>query len=698
MRIFVSAAEISSDLQAEKILRELIALYPAGTVEISGIGGPKLRALPGFKTIEEAENLRAMGFTEVLGKLVTLRKILKQAVSYLEAFKPDLIITFDYPDFHFALLKECAKRPELQRAIKICGIPPKVWVWRSHRLNVIRKIYDAVWVLFPFEKELYERAGIPVIFEGNPLIGDVLAAATSKNSWITDTEIRLAVLPGSREAEIRQHLEVIPEALELLAQKTKKKIIAEVPVPEGLAMDAVQSALQNSAQVTYQITQGSSSRVLAQNSLGLIKSGTSTLEAAVLGCVPVIFYRVSFVTRLIFQFLVRYEGAVGLPNILLGVKKRKDAVFPELLGPEATPQELSEQLFKFIQNPALLAEKQKAGLTLQTLLVPSSGISAQVAKKLKAFIDGGVARPVSRKESLWIGLASFLWSSLNASRRKFYELGILKAEKISVPSVLVGNLQAGGAGKTPIVIGIAEEAIKRGYRVGVVSRGYGGSYTGSSLVVSHEKNVQLIENANVIGDEPAEILAALPKVTLGLGRNRAQVAKELEALGINFLVFDDGFQNLKFKTQHTVLAISDAKPNQVVFRDFLSAHRFADFVFQTKGLPAVAPIPAQKIAWKVEEMPKGPIWLLCGVADPSEVAQFYRNLGVQIDRVIALPDHAEFDFKQVKAWSDEAKTQGAVLSVTQKDWVKLKSDSSLTLFILKRKISSEGWLEPIFKR
>jgi lipid-A-disaccharide synthase len=706
MKIFVSAAEISSDLQAEKIIHELIRLFPNETVEIAGIGGPKLRTLPNFKTVERAENLRAMGFTEVFAKLFSIRRILKRTIQFLKTYQPDLILTFDYPDFHFALLKACAKIPQLNEAVKICGIPPKIWVWRAKRIEKIRELYHAVWVLFPFEQKLYEDAGIPVIFEGNPLIGDVVSTSASienevaKKNWQSTNTIRLAVMPGSREAEIKVHLKIIPETLELFAKKSHKNIIADVPVPLGIPIERITSHLKDSAQVTYHVSSASSSEILARNELGLIKSGTSTLEAAVLGCVPIIFYRVSFVTRLIFQFLIRYDGAVGLPNILLGVQKRNASVFPEFLGPEATPEALSEALSRLVKNPHLLSEKQKAGESLRILLVPTGNIPFRIAEKIKWILDRKEARirPLVREKRISVRVISFLWSTLNFFRRKFYEIGFFESTEISLPSVLVGNLQAGGAGKTPLVIAIAHEAIRRGFQVGVISRGYGGSFKKPFLIVGANQNLAFRAKPEIIGDEPAEILQSLPEVSLGLGANRVQVARELEKLGINFLIFDDGFQNLKFRAKKTVIAVTDARPSELVFRDFFDAAEHADLVLQTKGFPKSSPISATKINWDVDSFPDAPVWLLCGVADPREVAHFYRSLGLRIDRVLAFPDHAKFNVEAARAFQSEANAEGATLAVTEKDWVKLKSDSFLTPLILRRKIRAEGWLETVFER
>ena len=125
MKIFVSAAEISSDIQAEACFRALIQKLELKneTLEIAGVGGPKLRALEGFRCLERAENLRVMGFVEVLGKLPFIKKTETRLVQFLESFQPDLIITFDYPDFHLRLMKrleECHGNSVFKKAVKIC--------------------------------------------------------------------------------------------------------------------------------------------------------------------------------------------------------------------------------------------------------------------------------------------------------------------------------------------------------------------------------------------------------------------------------------------------------------------------------------------------------------------------------------------------------------------------------------------------
>jgi lipid-A-disaccharide synthase len=692
MKIFVSAAEISSDLQAEKVVRALMSLYPEGSLQFYGIAGPRLRAIPGFQVIEKAENLRVMGFTEVLGKLSFIKKTKEKALAVLKENPPEVIMTFDYPDFHFSLLKDIQKIPQLSSTLKISGIPPKVWVWRKGRVEKIRELYDGVWVIFPFEKEFYESHGIPVIYEGNPLIADLFQKEIHKQALMTAEGIRLAVMPGSREAELKYHLPLIPGALEALSSLTHQRVIAEVPIPTGVGAELIKKELISNEKVRYEFFDDGSREVLARNRVGLIKSGTSTLEAAVLGCVPVIFYKVSPVSELIFKLIVRYAGPVGLPNILLGAKRRKDSTYKEFIGIDAKVMGIAHELFRLCESEAELNRLQNAGESLKRELVPNADVPLAVAKKIQSWIQNPPFKSRKKESHLLLGVGSFIWSTINGARRVLQGVGVIRSETISIPSVLVGNLQAGGAGKTPFVIALAREAQKRSYRVGVVSRGFGARYSGKFHLANAE------ESAELIGDEPKEILRAVPGVKVCLSKDRVLASQKLLEQGVDFLIFDDGFQNLKFTAKITVLLVTDRARDEVIYRDFDAATNGADFLFQMKGKATPRFLEAIPLRWSVAELPQQPVWILCGVADPLEVESFYREQGVKVTRMITLPDHAQMDHEWVKKLMTQADAEGAILAVTEKDWVKLDGSQAPKVFVLRRTISNSDALAPIFER
>jgi lipid-A-disaccharide synthase len=692
MRIFVSAAEISSDIHAEKIIRALIQKWEGVQIEICGIGGPRLRSLPGFRCLATAESMRAMGFVEVLSKLSALRSIQNQVLIFLDEYPPDLVLTFDYPDFHFSLMKRIEQKSWFRQALKICGIPPKVWVWRKNRVETIRRLYDAVWVIFPFEKKFYQERGIPVIYEGNPLIADLLATHPQSQKTPVKNEIRIAVLPGSRDGELRSHVPIVHASLMRLSELSGLPVRAEVPIPSGVDSSLIERSLPSHTPVHYHFFPNGSGEVLARNSLGLIKSGTATLEAAVLGCVPIIFYRMNPVSEWIFKLAVRYSGPVGLPNILLGIRDRKDSVFPEFLGREANPEALASEIFSLIKRPERVTDLQKAGDSLRQALVPQGKVSEAVADAVFDLLRAPRSNRVRRGRSWGVGMISFLWSSVNFARRSFRRGFQITAPKLGVKSVLVGNLQAGGAGKTPLVIEIAKEAIQRGFQVGVVSRGYGRDRK------ERVKLVQAGEAAAVIGDEPAEIVAALPGVKIALSADRILASQALIAEGVNFIVADDGFQNLNFSADLSILAVTDADRNEIPYRDFDSAIRQANLVVQTKGKNTGRFGEVHEIHWESPPPPVGPLWIWCALGDPEEVVDFYRSRGYPIDRVFRAPDHAVPDTGQFEAMLVEASRSGARVAVTPKDAVKLTRAHQEKVLVLVRSLRAPKLMHQIFQR
>jgi lipid-A-disaccharide synthase len=692
MKIFVSAAEISSDIHAAKILKSIAdQLYLQGqTVQWCGIGGPQVRALSGFKAIEKAENMRAMGFVEIVGKYSFFKKLLNRAADEIASFQPDLILTFDYPDFHFRLLQKVVEGNLAPQALRVCGIPPKVWVWRSKRVEKIRALYHGVWVIFPFEQKFYQSRSIPVIHEGNPLLENLPiqpSDALSKKTLETIT-----VMPGSREGELKSHLPVIPETLRLFSEKIGKPILAQVPVPAGVETAFLQSHLSNTDRVTYRFMPGASAQSLAETRIGLIKSGTSTLESVVLGCIPVIFYRMSPISEMILRVMIvwlgGYLGPVGLPNILLGIKKREDSPFPELLGPEAKPEAMASALARIhndLQLQQRLGRQCEQVKDLFQLNQSKTTAADRTAIRILQWIKHPPKASVELKTKVQMHIAfiSFLWSLVNFIRRRLSLVGLLPIHWVKTPSILIGNLQAGGAGKTPLVIEIAKEAVARGMKTAVISRGYGAT------------------DENPLGDEPLEISQAVPGVFLFVNPDRVQAIQQAEMQNCDLLIFDDGFQNLKFKTRTTLIAVTDRSRNEVVYRDFDGEAQFADWIIGTKGLQFRDPFTRFadrffKIEWDWIEPFQEPVWLYCGIADPAELVSFYRDRGLIIERIIAVQDHGSLSQREVKNLMLQALEAGCVLAMTPKDAVKFPGLEG-NLRVLKRRIRNRDWIDAIFK-
>ncbi|MBS1959558.1 MAG: tetraacyldisaccharide 4'-kinase [Bdellovibrionales bacterium] len=690
MKVLISAAEISSDQHAAIVARALTELRSGmkKPVQFFGIGGPALRALPNFRCVIQAESLRAMGITEVLKKMSVFRKALDTMVTLVAAEKPDLILTLDYPDFHMRLLKRVHDMNLAPQAAKICGIPPKVWVWRSARVEKIRKYYDGVWAIFPFEKTYYQARGIPVIEEGNPLLWKMMQQKPEK---IVDPDRELvAVMPGSRDSEWVHLLPIIPSTLEQFAHRIERDVRALVPVPEGLPVEHLKQALRSSKRVQYEFFPGGSVQALSSARVGLIKSGTSTLEAVMLGCAPVIFYRMNYLTEKFFEHVMRYKGPVGLPNILLGTRDRTHSVFPEFLGPEATPKDLSTALQKTLQHPH---DTENAIKSVQSLMHAEGPVPQRIADQMLQWHQSRPVKISAPESKLSFWFMSQLWSVINFLRRRLYRAGVFHSKPLPVPSVLIGNLQSGGAGKTPLLIELAKEALARRLKVAVVSRGYGAKNP-DEVKVAFPGDLNLRHDE--FGDEPVEIKTAVPEIYLGVGADRHQVVRNLVQRSsdrgdkIDLVLFDDGFQNLKFKPSMSIVLKTALSRSQTVYRDFDSQGRYADYVFEN---------PGPQLDWEPEFLPAQPIWIVCGIANPSRIKNFYESRGVKVDRVIAFPDHHHYSESEVKKLISEAKSKNIKIFITEKDAVKWKSFKlDEAVGVLKIKLRNREWMNEVFDR
>ena len=342
IRIAVVAGEASGDLLGSHLIRALQARCPS--IHFYGIAGPKMMAA-GATSLVPMEKLSVSGYAEVLRHLPELLRIRRRLRDQLLADPPDLFIGIDAPDFNF----------DLEMALKAKGIPtlhfvsPSIWAWRGERIHKIARAVSHMLVVFPFEEEIYRKAGIPVTYVGHPL-ADSLPAEPDRSAARAQLDIPaavpvLAMLPGSRVNELRQHARLFVETAEVLHQSIPDMQFL-VPVVSQqtwqLFLDAWQSV---NPQLPIRIVIGHAHSVMTAADLVLVASGTATLEAALLKRPMVITYRVARTTAWLMRRRA-YLPWVGLPNILA----RRDLV-PEILQEAATPQALATAVLALYHDP-----------------------------------------------------------------------------------------------------------------------------------------------------------------------------------------------------------------------------------------------------------------------------------------------------------------------------------------------------------
>ena len=373
MKILISAAEASSDAHGAELLKALRFSSPQNSIDAYGIGGPKLRAA-GLRGIVDARELLSMGFIEVLARLPRIFRALNLIESAAVRDRPDVAVVIDYPEFHILL----AKRLKRLGIPVIYYIPPKVWVWRKGRIAKLKKYFAKLICIFPFEVPFYENENISITYVGNPLIDELpmkMTRAEARLKLGLDKSAKtVVIMPGSRPAELKQHLDVMLSSAVRAAAKlrssgvlgAKERLCVLVPfsVTADLVVlrERVQSWLNRASGQTarlgetekfildIRVFQGSAPECMVAAEAGLIKSGNSTLEAGLLGCPHSVVFRPNWVTTLIFRYLIRYRGPVGLVNLVAG--SVKPYMVNEILCEQVSEHSLCDEWITLLTDSA----------------------------------------------------------------------------------------------------------------------------------------------------------------------------------------------------------------------------------------------------------------------------------------------------------------------------------------------------------
>ncbi len=355
------AGEPSGDMLAGQLLHG-IQQHPAlANSRFFGIGGPKMQAY-GFESSWPMDTLSVRGYVEVLGNLSKILKIRRELTQRIHEERPDVYIGIDAPDFNLAVEKKC----RYMKIPTVHYISPSIWAWRYNRIYGIKKSVDHMLCIFPFEPKIYHNVGMQATYVGHPFANQIPmqpnpAQARIKLSNqdllsygpIATNETIIAVLPGSRESEIKYIAKGFFEAMAIMHQYHGNKIRFLTPVATPKLRPALellkQETLKQSPDIQIELITENSSLILEAADSVLIASGTATLEAALWKKPMVISYSVPWLTA---QMMKRqgYLPYVGLPNILC-----QSFVVPELLQEEAKPEVLARGTLEWLDRPNQVA-------------------------------------------------------------------------------------------------------------------------------------------------------------------------------------------------------------------------------------------------------------------------------------------------------------------------------------------------------
>jgi lipid-A-disaccharide synthase len=377
-KIMLIAGEASGDRIASRAIRAAKKLAQERNESISffGIGGDECIA-EGVECLHTAKEMSVVGFVEVARRFTFFRRVLLEMTRALDERRPDALLLIDYPGFNIRLAREAKKRGILV----IYYVSPQVWAWHKSRIYELKRVVDEMLVIFPFEEKLYRDAGMKnAHFVGHPLVeriddererwsGRALFAA----KYGLDPERKwLLVFSGSRTEEVRRLLPIMSEAAMNFGAKHQMQPI----LVESASIDSSHYDKYLNMPITRFRVPDAAHELMHHAELGILKSGTTTLEAALLGLPGVICYRTHPLSYAIGKRLVKLPF-IGLANIALGVK-----LYPELLQLEVTVSNIARELESLLSKQDQF-NRSLAGLA-DSLRGTGSGPSLRVAEAILA--------------------------------------------------------------------------------------------------------------------------------------------------------------------------------------------------------------------------------------------------------------------------------------------------------------------------
>jgi lipid-A-disaccharide synthase len=345
MKIIMVAGEASGDLLGARLLRELMLIHPG--LSAKGIGGEHMQAL-GFESWYPLEHLSVRGYVEVVKSLPRLLNIRRKLFKRILLEAPDMVIGIDAPDFNLSLEQRLRAR-----GIKtVQYVSPAIWAWRPERAKKIKRSVDRVLSIFPMEKEIFEREGVSCSFIGHPLADDIElepnVSFARADVGLSPNVLSIALLPGSRDAEVEQLLGLMLDVAQRLLRENSN-IRFFVPVISAEHRSRVFAALEGIEILKGRITVtiGNAKTVLIASDVAVVASGTATLEAALCKCPMVVVYKVPRLTEILMKRKA-ITKFISLPNLLLG-----ENVVTELIQSDANADNVVSSLRKLLTDKHL---------------------------------------------------------------------------------------------------------------------------------------------------------------------------------------------------------------------------------------------------------------------------------------------------------------------------------------------------------
>jgi lipid-A-disaccharide synthase len=379
--LFVFSGEPSGDLHGGEILKELSRINPQ--LEIYGVGGPRMRAIEGFRCTQEMEEFQVMGITDVLCALPRLIRSFYKIKNQILDENPDGVLLIDYPGFNLRMAKVLRKGGYTGKLIQyVC---PTIWAWKPKRKTTLLNTLDLLLTIYPFEVDLFKETTLPVHFVGNPLYDKICRAKEAPPSVIQNADKVVGIFPGSRRGEVLLNLPILLQAAQNLSEKHPElRFGLSVASPRlmSLILEVLKAFKLEIGKNLFLIPSDDGQGLMNQADLALATSGTVTLELALHGTPTVMVYLLSSFNYMLAKHLFRLRlPYYCIVNILLDRE-----VFPELIQGEMTPESVAKKGDKLLFD----GEKRAAavaGCAEVRDLLKSNGAAGVAAKAITEVLN-----------------------------------------------------------------------------------------------------------------------------------------------------------------------------------------------------------------------------------------------------------------------------------------------------------------------
>ena len=338
--LYLVAGEASGDEHGAALMRALREAQP--NLQFRGRGGPQMKAIAfeGFRDWIEAAGV--VGLWEVVKQYGYFRAQFRDALKEIENARPDAVVLIDYPGFNLRLARALRKRSRAQKIIYY--ISPQVWAWNRGRIRAMARTLDLMLCIFPFEAELYNRSGLRTIFVGHPMIKNTGGCQLDS----TRNPNLIALFPGSRSREVRKIFPIMIAAAREISEDRPNARFEAAAASEALASEIQQQLLRSSlARDKVRVGVGENCAIMQRACVGIIASGTATLEAAYFRLPFVLVYKVAWLTYLAARLVVRIKY-LGMPNVLADRE-----IVSEFIQYRARPRAIAKTVLNLMNDLSL---------------------------------------------------------------------------------------------------------------------------------------------------------------------------------------------------------------------------------------------------------------------------------------------------------------------------------------------------------